>query len=172
MLAAPEHQEMNRKVEVIWRTLRAIAHYLMVHARVLEACIHFVLLYTTDHISTVLQIKYMINKDGKLTTPFKHATGTNLQYHIYACYFFHVLYVNLLHTLTKVVKYTSPSAKGFFSIFVWIPQNQKEYLEYVLSTRKIISSYDFFIIMKVFLVRNIYVTSIFRSNGYASVCDI
>ena len=33
-LAAPEHQEMNGQVEVTWRTLRTIAHSLMVHARV------------------------------------------------------------------------------------------------------------------------------------------
>ena len=30
-LAAPEHQEVNGKVEVTWRTLRAISHSLMVH---------------------------------------------------------------------------------------------------------------------------------------------
>ena len=35
-LAAPEHQDMNRQVEVTRRTLRTVAHYLMVHARVLE----------------------------------------------------------------------------------------------------------------------------------------
>ena len=34
-LAAPEHQEMNRQVEVSCRTLRTVAHSLMVHARVL-----------------------------------------------------------------------------------------------------------------------------------------
>ena len=34
-LAAPEHQEMNGQVEVTWRTLRTVAHSLMVHARVL-----------------------------------------------------------------------------------------------------------------------------------------
>ena len=39
-LAAPENQEMNGKVEIIWRTLRTVAHSLMVHARVLEAYIH------------------------------------------------------------------------------------------------------------------------------------
>ena len=33
-LAAPEHQDMNRQVEVTWRTLRTVAHSLMVHARV------------------------------------------------------------------------------------------------------------------------------------------
>ena len=40
-LAAPEHQEMNEKVEVTWRTLCTIEHSLMVHDRVSEACIHF-----------------------------------------------------------------------------------------------------------------------------------
>ena len=34
-LAAPEHQEMKGKVEVTWKTLRTIAHSLMVHATVL-----------------------------------------------------------------------------------------------------------------------------------------
>ena len=33
-LVAPEHQEMNGQVEVTWRTLRTVAHSLMVHARV------------------------------------------------------------------------------------------------------------------------------------------
>ena len=61
MLAALEHQEMNRQVEVTWRTLRTIAHSLMVHARVLEAYIHFALMYTTDHIFMVIPIKDMIN---------------------------------------------------------------------------------------------------------------
>ena len=31
-LAAPGHQEMNVQVEVTWRTLRTVAHFLMVHA--------------------------------------------------------------------------------------------------------------------------------------------
>ena len=47
----------------------------MVHARVLEAYIHFSLMYTKYHIFPVLPIKDMINKDGKPTTPFKPATG-------------------------------------------------------------------------------------------------
>ena len=33
-LAAPEHQEMNGQVEVTYRTLRTVAHALMIHARV------------------------------------------------------------------------------------------------------------------------------------------
>ena len=47
----------------------------MVHARVLEAYINFALMYTTYHILPVLSIKYLINKDGDMTTPFKLLTG-------------------------------------------------------------------------------------------------
>ena len=75
-LAAPEHQEMNGQVEVTSRTLRTVSHHLMVHARVLEACIHFVLMYMTDHIFPVLLIKDLINKDGNPTKSFKLETGT------------------------------------------------------------------------------------------------
>ena len=48
----------------------------MVHARVLEAYIHFVLMYMTDHIYPVLPIKDLINEDGKLNITFKLGTGT------------------------------------------------------------------------------------------------
>ena len=75
-LAAPEHQEMNGKVEVTWRTLRTIAHSLMVHARVLEACIHFAFMYTTDHIFPVLPVKDLINEYVDLTASYKLATVT------------------------------------------------------------------------------------------------
>ena len=68
---------MNGQVEVTWRTLRTIAHTLMVHDRVSEAYIHFSLMYTTYHIFPVLPIKYMINEDGDPTTPYKLATGMN-----------------------------------------------------------------------------------------------
>ena len=76
-LAAPEHQEMNGQVEVTCRTLRTVAHALMVHARVPEVYVHFTLMYTTDHIFPVIPIKDLINEDGDLTTPHKLATGTN-----------------------------------------------------------------------------------------------
>ena len=75
-LAAPEHQDMNGQDEVTWRTLRTIAHALMVHARVPEIYVHFALMYTTDHIFPVLPIKDLINEDGDPTTPCKLATGT------------------------------------------------------------------------------------------------
>ena len=76
MLSAPEHQEMNRQVEVTWITLRTISHYIMVYDIFSEAYIHFALIYTTYHIFPVLPIRNLINKDGELTTPFKLVTGT------------------------------------------------------------------------------------------------
>ena len=75
-LTAPEHQEMNGQVEVTWRTLRTIAHSLMVHARVPDNYMHFSLMYTIDHIFPVLPIKNLINEDGDPSTPFQLATGT------------------------------------------------------------------------------------------------
>ena len=75
-LAAPEHQIMNRQVEVTCRTLRTVAHSLIVHARVLEAYIYSALIYMTDHIFPVLSIKYLINEDGNPTMTHKLATGT------------------------------------------------------------------------------------------------
>ena len=42
-LAAPEHQDINGKVEVTWRTFRTVMHSLMVHARVSEAYVNFAL---------------------------------------------------------------------------------------------------------------------------------
>ena len=56
-LVALEHQEINRQAEVTQRTLRTIAHSLMIHSRVLEVYIHFALMYTTDCIFPVLPIK-------------------------------------------------------------------------------------------------------------------
>ena len=62
-LAAPEHQYMNGKVEVTRRTLRTVAHPLMVHARVPEVYFNFALMYTIYHIFLVLTIKDLINED-------------------------------------------------------------------------------------------------------------
>ena len=100
-LAVPEHQEMNGKVEVTWRTLRTVAHYLMVHARVPEVYVHFALMYTTDHIFPVLPIKNLINEDGDPTTPLKLATVTkpSLSHHVF--YFVHALYGKLRRTLRQ-----------------------------------------------------------------------
>ena len=67
---------MNGKVEVTWRTLRTVAHSLMLYARVSEAYIHFALMYTKDHIFLVLPIKDLINKNGDPTTPHNLVTCT------------------------------------------------------------------------------------------------
>ena len=67
---------MNRQVEVTWRTLRTVAHSLMVHARFPEVFVHFALMNMTDHIFSVLPIKDLIKKDGDPTTPQKLATCT------------------------------------------------------------------------------------------------
>ena len=75
-LAALEHQEMNGQVEVTWRTLRTVAHFLMVHARVPEVYVHFVFMYTTDHIFLILPIKDLINEYGNPKMPHKLETGT------------------------------------------------------------------------------------------------
>ena len=75
-LAAPEHPEMNGQVEMTWRTLRTVAQYIMVRARVPEVYVRFSLMYTTDHIFPFLPIKDLINEDGDPKTPHKLATGT------------------------------------------------------------------------------------------------
>ena len=59
-----------------WQTLQTIAHSIMVHAQVSDKYIHFLLMYTTDHIFPVLPIKHLVNQDGEPTTPQKLATGT------------------------------------------------------------------------------------------------
>ena len=101
MLAAPEHQEMNGQVEVTWRTLRTVAHSLMVHARVPEVYVHFSLMYTIDHIFPVLPIKDLINKDDDPTTPHKLATVTKPSVSHLSFYFVHVLYGKLWRTLRQ-----------------------------------------------------------------------
>ena len=75
-----------------WRTLRTIAHSLMVHARVLEAYIRFALMYSTDHILPVQPIIDLRNENSNPTTPLKLATGMKPSVS-------HLR--NLLRTLTK-----------------------------------------------------------------------
>ena len=123
-LVEPEHQEMNGQVEVNWRTLRTVAHSIMVHARVPEVYVNFTLMYTTNQIFPVLPIKDLINEDGDLTTPHKIATGTKPSVHIYTCYFVYVLYEKLRRTLRqrrqtcviKCKKGFAVSSLGFQSI--------------------------------------------------------
>ena len=140
-LAAPEHQDMNGQVEVTWRTLRTVAHSLMVHARDPEAYVHFALMYTTYHIFPVLPIKDLINEDGDSTKPHKLATCTKpsvsrLRVLLFPC----VLQKDTADIETKTLNMLHQAQKGFRDIFVGITEHQKGYLVYVPSTRKVISS--------------------------------
>ena len=112
-----------------WRTLRTVAHSLMVHAIVSEAYINFSLMYTTDHIFLVLPIKDLINKDGAPTTPHKLSTGTKpsvsrLRVLFCPC----VVRKATTHIETKALNMCHQAQKGFRGILVGIPEHQKGYL--------------------------------------------
>ena len=135
---------MNGKVEVTWRTLHTVAHSLMVHARVPEVYVHFLLIYTKDHIFSVLPIKDLINEYGNPTTPHKLTTGTKPSVsHLRVLFCPCVVRKATAHVETNTLNVRHQPQKGFRGIFVGIPEHQKGYLEYVPSTRKIIYSYDF-----------------------------
>ena len=113
-LASPEHQEMNEKVEVTWRTLRTVAHALMVHARVLEVYVHFALMYTTYHIFPVLPIKDLINEVGDPTTPHKLKTGTKPSVsHLHVLFCPCVVRKATAHVETNTLNMHHQAQKGF-----------------------------------------------------------
>ena len=120
---------MNGKVEVTWRTLRIVSHSLMVHARVLEAHIHFALIYTTTHIFPVLPIRYLINKDGNPTTPNKLATGMKPSVsHLHVLFCPCVVQKTTVLVETKALNMRYQAQTWFFGNFVGIPQHQKGYV--------------------------------------------
>ena len=45
----------------------------MMHVRVLKKYIHFELMYSNDHIFSLLPMNYLVDQDGELTTPHKLA---------------------------------------------------------------------------------------------------
>ena len=115
---------MNRHIEVTRRTLRTVAHSLMVHVGVPEVYVHFALMYTTDHIFTVLPIKDLINKHGNPTTPHKLATGTKPSLsHLRVLFFPCVAWKATVHVETKTLNMRHKAQKGFHSIFVGIPEH-------------------------------------------------
>ena len=124
--AAPEHQEMNGQFEVTWRTLRTVAHSLMIHTRVLEVYVHFSLMHTTDHISLVLPIKYIINKDVDPTTPHKLVTGTKPSVSRLRVLFCPCLVrKSTAHVDTKTLNMRHQAQRGIRGIFVGILEHQK-----------------------------------------------
>ena len=115
---------MNRQVEVTRRTLRTIAHSLMVHARVPEIYVQFALMYTTDHIFLVLPIKYLINEDFDPKTPHKLATGTKPSVsHLRVLFCPCVVRKATVHVETKTLNMCYQAQKGFHGIFVGISQH-------------------------------------------------
>ena len=123
-LAAPEYQEMNRQVEVTWKTLRTIVHSLMVHDRVLEAYIIFALMYTTDHVFPVLPIKYPINEKMDPTMPFKLATGKKPSVsHLRVLFCPCVVRKATAHIDKKALNMHHQAQKGSCGIFVGISQH-------------------------------------------------
>ena len=144
---------MKKQVKVTWRTFCTIAHSLMAHYRVLEAYINFALMYMKDHIFPVLPIKYLMNKDGDLATPFKLATDMKPSVsHLRVLFCPCVVRKASAHVGKKALNMCHQAQESFCGIFVEIPKHQKIYLVYVPSTRKIISSYDV-VFDKYFLVR-------------------
>ena len=119
-LAAPEHQDMNRQVEATWRTLHTFAHSLMVHSRVLEAYIHFALMYTIDHTFQVLPIKDLINEDGDLKTSHTLETGTKLSVsHLRMLFCPSVVQKSTAHAETKKIYICHQAQKGFLCYLRW-----------------------------------------------------
>ena len=117
-----------------------IAHSLMVHARVLEAYIHFALMYTSYHILPILPIKDLINNDGDTTTPFKFATGTkHLITRLSVLFCPCVVRKDIELAGKKALNMSHQAQNGLYGIFVGIPQHQKGYLVYVPHKWKIVS---------------------------------
>ena len=96
-----------------------------------------------EHMLPVLPIKDLINKEGDQKMPHKLATGTKPSVS-HLCVFFCPCVVRkaTAHVETKALNMRHQAQKGFRGIFVVIPEQQKVYLVYVPSTRKMISSYD------------------------------
>ena len=126
---------MNGQVEVTWRTLRTVAHSLMVHATVPEVYFHFAIMYTKYHIFPVLPIKYLINEDGDATTSHKLATGMKPSVsHLGMLFCPCVVCKATAQIDTKALNMCHQAQKGFHGIFDGIPEHQKGYLVYVPST--------------------------------------
>ena len=128
---------MNGQVEVTGRTLRTVAHALMVHARVPEVYVHFASMYTTDHIFPVLLIKYIINEDGDTTTPHKLATGTKTSVsHLRVLFFPCVVRKATVHVETKMLNIRYQTQRDFWaSLWVYHSIKKDIFCTYPVLTR-------------------------------------
>ena len=82
-----------------------------------------------DHIFTVLQIKYLINKAGDTTMPFKPATGIKSSVaHLRVLFCPCILRKATAHVGIEVLNMCHQAQNMFRGIFVGITQHQKGYL--------------------------------------------
>ena len=100
-------------------------------------------MYTTHRIFPVLSIKHLINQYGESTTSHKLSTGkktsvSNL------CVLFrpYVVQKKTAHVDRKALNMCHQSQNGLWGIFVLITQQQIDYVVYLPSTWKIVSSRD------------------------------
>ena len=113
------------------------------YARVSDEYIKFSLMYTTDHIFTVVPIKHLVNKYGQPTTPQKLSTGTKHSVsNLCVLLFRYVVQKKTAHVYKKALNMCHHPQKDFRGIFFGIPQHQKGYLVYINITQKIVSSHD------------------------------
>ena len=115
----------------------------MVHAQVSDEYVPFALIYTTDHIFSVLTINHLVNQYGEPITPHKLATDikpsvSNLC--VLLCPY--VIQKTTKYVDTKVLNMHHHSQNCFRGIFVGILQHQKGYPVYVPITWKIFSLHD------------------------------
>ena len=100
-------------------------------------------MHTTDNIFPVLPIKHLVKQDGEQTTPHKMETYTKPSVSKPRVLFCPCVVIkSTAHVETKALNIRHQSIKGFGGIFVGIPQHQKDYIIYVDSTQKIVSSHD------------------------------
>ena len=124
-------------------------------------------MHTIYHIFPVIPIKDLINEDGNPKMPYKLATGTKpsvSHLHVLFCPCF--VRKSTAHVETKTLNMRHQVQKGFRGIFLGIIQHQKGYLVYVLSTRKVILSYD------VVFDENISSALSYMSRPYAEAMEI
>ena len=97
-----------------WRILRAIAHSIIVHTRVLDEYIHFPLMYMTHNTFTVLPIKYLLNHYVEPNTPHKLVTSKKPSvYNLHVLFLPCVLQKATAHVDGKALNMHHQSPKGF-----------------------------------------------------------
>ena len=125
----------------------------MVHVGFSEAYINFSLLYTIDHIFTVLPIKDFIKKDGDPTTPFKFVTCTKISVsHLRVLFCPCAVWKATAQVVKKALNMRHQAQNGLRGIFVGIPLHKNGNLcTYQVQGRKYLHMMLFLI--NCFLVR-------------------